>query len=391
MKKLLLFILLIIPFPVFALEYPDLYSDKVIIYDITDDKVLYALNENEKASIASLTKIMTTITAIEKINNLEEEVIITSDMLNTVRWDASVAGLKENDKVTYKDLLYASILPSGADATNSLAILLSGNIPNFVEDMNNLKDKIGLSKTNFVNTTGLDIEGHYSTAEDIIKLLNYAFKNDLFKKIYTTKRYELENGLVVFSTVSKFYGNSSLDKIIGSKTGFTQNAGLCISVYFNSNGHEIFLVTLGAPTEIKNSHILDALNLIDFIDSNYKERIIIEKEKILKTIPVKDSKIKEINISSGLEITKYLPFDYDTNNITILYEGVEELSYKNKVGTKLGSIKYFYEEELIGEEEIFLKEEIKIDYIKLLNKYKFYLVGIIIFLFFLFKRKKILH
>ncbi len=389
MKKILFFIFLIIPFYVLALDYPELYSTKGMVYDITENKVLYALNEKEKASIASLTKIMTTITAMEKIENLEKEVTITSDILNTVRWDASIAGLKINDKVTYKDLLYASILPSGADATNALAILLSGDIPTFVKEMNSLKDQIGLSNTNFVNTTGLDIEGHYSTVEDIIKLLQYAFKNETFKKIYTTKKYELSNGLTVFSTITKYHGNASLNKIIGSKTGFTLEAGRCISVYFKSNGHEMFLVTLGAPPDNKNANVLDALSLIDFIDANYEDRILVRKNSKIINLPVKNSKVDQISIYSNLEITKYLSSDYDINKVNIVYEGLNELSYKNKINSKIGIAKYYYNEELIGEEDIFLKEELKIDYIKIGKKYKFYIISIpiIILLYLIFKRK----
>ena len=136
MKKLLFLLLLLMPLNIYALEYPEINSKKAIVYDITDDKILYEKNSNEQTNIASLTKIMTTITAIEKIEDLNEEVIITKEILDTVSKKASIAGLKENDKVTYEDLLYASMLPSGADATNALAISLCGSIENFVKDMN---------------------------------------------------------------------------------------------------------------------------------------------------------------------------------------------------------------------------------------------------------------
>ena len=92
------------------------------------------------------------------------------------------------------DLLYASMLPSGADATNSIAILSSGSIESFVEKMNLLVNKLGLTNTHFVNVTGLDINNHYSSADDIRKLLAYSLKNDTFKKIYTTSEYKLSNG-----------------------------------------------------------------------------------------------------------------------------------------------------------------------------------------------------
>ena len=177
LTKLLLLIYLLIPLSVFSLEYPNVNSKVIEIYDLTDKKVLYEIKSNNQVFMASLTKIATTITAIENIKNLDKKVTITKEILNTVDKIASVAGLKAGDIVTYRDLLYASMLPSGADATNALAILLSGSIDNFVVKMNDLVKRIGLEHTHFVNVTGLDTDNHYSTADDLRKLLEYALKS----------------------------------------------------------------------------------------------------------------------------------------------------------------------------------------------------------------------
>ena len=204
-------IILLNPSFLYALEYPELNSQIVEIYDLTDEKVIYEVDSFKETSIASLTKIATTITAIETISNLDEEVTITWDILNTVPWDASKAGLQAGDYVTYRDLLYASMLPSGADATNSIAILSSGSIDNFVIKMNELAKNLELNNTHFVNVTGLDEDGHYSTADDVRKLLSYALKNELFRDIYTTREYTLSNGLEVESTIIKYNTLSLFD------------------------------------------------------------------------------------------------------------------------------------------------------------------------------------
>ena len=188
MKKLL-FLIIILPFNIFALTYPDLNSKKVLIYDKTDDLILYEKNADEKSYIASITKIATSMAAIEEIKDLDEEITITKEMMNTVSSVASVAGLKVGDKVTYRDLLYASLVPSGADATNSLALRLFGSFDNYVKKMNELAKKIGLTNTHFANVTGLDNDDNYSNAKDVLKLLLYALSNKTFKDIYTTKEY----------------------------------------------------------------------------------------------------------------------------------------------------------------------------------------------------------
>lgn len=390
MKKILYFILLFIPFSISALTYPSLHYDKAIIYDMTDDEVLYSKDSDKKSSIASLTKIMTTITAIENIEDFNKYVTYTEEMSSLVRWDASVAGLKVGNQVTYNDLLYASILPSGADATTALAISTSGNINNFVKKMNDTAAKIGMTNSHFVNVTGLDAEGHYSTAEDILKLLKYSLQNEKFKSIYTTKSYTLSNGLFVRSTIYAYNGNTR--KILGSKTGFTLDAGRCISAYFTSSDHEMLLITLGASPDYKTIHITDALELINFIDDNYHYQNIIEENQVIKTIPVKNSKIDSYEIVEHKNISKYLPDDYDKNLIRIEYNGLEELSFTNKENSKIGEVSYYYNDILLEKKDIYLEQELKLDIIKLLLFYKhIVLIAIAIILFILIsiiRRKK---
>ena len=172
MKKILLTIILLFPISAYALSLPDgLYSDKVLVYDLTDDLVLLEKKSEEVASIASLTKIMTTITAIEKNQDINKRVEITDAVFAGLPWDASLAGLKVGDILTIEDLLHASILPSGADATQALAISTSGSVTSFVSDMNSLAKDIGATNSTFKNVTGLDEEGHKSTARDILKIL----------------------------------------------------------------------------------------------------------------------------------------------------------------------------------------------------------------------------
>lgn len=381
MKKILFIILLLIPTYISALAYPNLHYDSAIIYDITDEKILYELNPTEQKSIASLTKIVTTITALESIEDLQSEVTITNEMLQLVRWDASIAGLKAGETYTYEDLLYSSILPSGADATISLAISTSGSVDKFIEEMNQLTDNIGMNNSNFVNVHGLDQQGHYSTAEDIKKLLLYCLKNPKFREIYTTKEYTLSTGKVVKSTVKKSGDKLGKDtsRILGSKTGFTLGAGLCMSAIINSDNHEILIITLGAPPNTGNTyHLLDTLELISFIDKSYNIETISKKDTLLLSIPVSLSKTESYNIKTSNDITKFLPADYNKTLIKVAYAGKESLSYKDKINTKIGTITYSYNEEIISTEDVILTKELKPDYLKIVLEYKFIIITAII-------------
>lgn len=383
MKKILfLIILLLIPLNIYALEYPKINSDKAIVYDLTSDKILYEKNSNEQTNIASLTKIMTTITAIEKIDDLNEEVIITEEILDTVSKKASIAGLKKNDKVTYEDLLYASMLPSGADATNTLAISLSGSIDNFVKDMNNKAKELGMKDTHFVNVTGLDEEGHYSTANDISILLKYSLKNKLFKEIFTTRKYKLSNKLKVESTINK-YKDINTSKILGSKTGYTKKAGLCLATLMEDEEHEIIVITINAKNNSKrNNHLVDNTKIINFVEDNYNYYTVKElgTYPINIEVPVIYSKIKTYNISSKDTVKLYLPKDYDKNKITTKITNNNKLSFLNKKGDKIATIEYYYDNELFVKENVYLKNNIDINILSFLIDWKIYLILFIMFM-----------
>ena len=387
MKKIILIILLIFPIKVLALEYPELHYENAIVYDITDDKILYEKNIDEKKSIASLTKLMTIITAIEKAEDQTKPIVYTQEMKNKVAWYASVTGLIVGETYTFDDLLYGAMLPSGADATVALAYTTSGSLQEFINQMNSLSKEIGMTNSNFVNVHGLDEENHYSTIKDLKILLEYSLKNETFKKVYTTKEYTLSNGKKIESTIHKQGIKYKLDtsKIIGSKTGFTANAGLCISALINDENHEIIIITLGAPSnENIPYNVTDTIDLSNFIIDNYNYQTIIKKQDFKEKIKINLSKTNFYEITSTKEISLYVPKDYNKENIKIEYIGTKELSYKDKKNTQIGNINYYYDNKLLDTEEMYLTTLIEPSYKKIIqaNKEKVIIVIMAIILIF---------
>ena len=250
MKRFLILVLFFVfVLPVNALEF-DIKSTNAILYNYNLDEVIYEKNSNEKVKIASLTKIMTTTVAIENIDNLNEEVTITYEMLKgLIEENASVVGYRIGDRITYKDLLYGSLLPSGADATRALAISIAGSEEEYVKLMNKKAKELNMNNTIFTNSSGLDTNNQYSTVSDVLILLKYALQNETFKEIYTTFKYKDLN-----STLNKLLNNYNIQNkyIKGAKTGYTDLAGYCLSSYSNDNNIEYLLITTGVYSIVRN-------------------------------------------------------------------------------------------------------------------------------------------
>lgn len=383
MKKivyLILTIILTVPLSIQALEINGLHSKNVIIYNLDEDKVIYEKNSEEITSIASLTKIMTTIVSIEKIENLDEKVTITEKMLANVPWDASVAGLQVGDTLTYKDLLYASMLPSGADATDSLAVSLFGSIDEMVNRMNSKANELGLENTSFVNTTGYDANGHHSTAKDILTLLKYALENETFKEIYTTKTYTTSNNLKLNSTVVDFNKkyNYDLSYIQGSKTGYTDEAGQCLAALSKIDDTNIITITINAPYVSGSArHLIDITKLHDTLEENYEKRIFVEEGETIKELPTKYAKEETVPINSLITISRYIEKPYDESKLEIKYKGEEEISSTIKKGTEVGTIQVFYDGELLEEMKAITTIELNFSVWKYLKENIVYYLGVI--------------
>ena len=329
-------------------------SQNIILYNLNDDNVLYEKNSHEKVSIASLTKIMTATVALKNISDLSEKVIITSkDFLKTDGY--AKAGFKNGDIVTFEDLIYGILLPSGAEAVN--ATINNTLKENFVIEMNNIAKKIGLENTSFENPIGKDNDNNYSTAEDVAKLLKYALKNPEFKKIFTTKKYTTSNGLVLNSTLNRYSDVFDTNKIIGAKSGFTKNAGRCLASITTLNDVNYLLVVLNADQSIPSNAIKDSLEIYEYYDENYSYQIILDKDEVLKSVPIKFSKEKYYDIKGHENISKYL-LNNTKDNLKIVYDGKDEIDYKMAKGTLLGEIKIYDGENLLAKENVYLEKNI---------------------------------
>lgn len=334
-----------------------LTSKEAIIYNLNDDNVIYEKNSNERTKIASLTKIMTSLVAIENIDNIDDTVTVEKEDLEGLKGYA-VAGFRVGDTISYKDLLYALMLPSAADAANILARNIAGTTDNFVNMMNDKASRLGLKNTKFSNPIGMDYD-NYSTAYDLSIILKEAIKYDLFKQLYNTDTYTTSNNIKLIKTTDKIAAkyNLNINNLTGSKTGFTNDAGYCLASTATYNNINYLAVTLNSE-ELPN-HIKDTLDLYNYFDTNYSYKEILKDKQLLKIIKVKDSKTKEYKIYSKKSISKYLSNDIDISKIKYKYSGINKLNRKIKKGDYLGKVKIIYGSDILDIYKVYLDKDIK--------------------------------
>lgn len=383
MKKIFIAVLFLFVFPICVLARDfDVTSHHIVLFNMLDDTLLYEELADEKVSIASLTKIMTTVVALENVKDLEEIITIKEEDFNgTVGY--SEAGFKIGDKVTVMDLLYGVMLPSGADAVNAIVRKVSGNQENFVNLMNDLTKKIALKNIHFQNPIGKDHEDNYSTANDVARLLKYALQNDVFKKIFTTKYYKVpSNGLELRSTLSHY---SMLDTsiIMGSKSGFTKGAGRCLASISEINGVDYLLVVIKSLVDKNYNAVKDTLTIYDYYSKNYSYQTLLSPSKVIASLPVKWGKSKNYEVKLDKSITKYLK-NGTAENLSISFDGVDEITAKMSEGEKLGVVSVYHEEELLYQTDVFLDTTLDFYHPVLY----LFLVGIVLFLVLVRRLKK---
>lgn len=249
-----------------------LYSPYAVLVDLESGNVLAEQNSAERMYPASLTKIMTALIAIEETEDMEQTTTLPSDIFPSLyEENASLAGFQPGETVTWKDLLYGVMLPSGAECCLTFARQIAGSEGAFVDLMNKKAEELGMNDTHFSNATGLQDKKHYSTVRDIAVLLRYALENDTFRQVFTARRYSVpptvyhSEGFTFYNTMFQAMDNAGIsdDDILGGKTGYTEKAGLCLASLAEINDREYILVTAKADGNhyTEPYHVIDAENV----------------------------------------------------------------------------------------------------------------------------------
>lgn len=320
-----------IPFTAKAATYTPnvkIYADAYMLISLDDDShpVVAEKNADKRKYPASLTKIVTTMVTLNKVQNLSQTTTVSKSAIEALYGTgAQVAGLKIGQTITIEELLYLTMVHSACDACQVLAEFVSGSVPAFVEEMNNWVKSLGCKDTNFVNPDGLHDPNHYTTPSDMAKITLAAMKNEIFNKISSTQQYK-------FGKLNFIHTNYMLDKFHvtyyypyaqGIKTGSTEQAGYCVITKASKGGYNYLAIVMDSPIEVLDGiktkcSFIDAKSLFNWAFDSLKYTTVVRKNDIAYELPVNNGKDADtVQLVVKDDVTTLVPSTLDPSNVII--------------------------------------------------------------------------
>ncbi len=295
-KRIIAFALVSFSFitTVFAAK-PSLSAQCAILINASNGDVIAEYNADLKRGMASTTKIMTAIVAIEN-GDLNNVYTIPEKAIGV---EGSSLYLKKGEKMTLRELITGLMLQSANDAAEAIAIIVGGSTENFAKMMNEKAIQLGLSSTNFTNPHGLADDNHYTTARELALISAYALKNDTFRQICSSKNATLPG----IDYTRKITNHNKMlflyEGAYGIKTGFTKATGRCLVSAAERNGLELIAVTLNAPDDWK-----DHTALLDYGFSQYENVTLCNAGKVIYDLPIigGDAESVSVYVKNGVSV-----------------------------------------------------------------------------------------
>lgn len=316
----------------------DISAKSAILVDFNTGKVLYSKNENEPLAMASMTKVMSMILIMEKI---DDGSLKYDDIVEISTESSSMGGsqifLNPGDKYKVIDLLKGVAMASANDAVVALAEKTYGSKEHFIEAMNKKAESLGLKNTHFVNVHGLDEEGHYSSAYDMSVMARELLKHEKildFTRVYEeylTKPDGSQIWLVNTNKLVRFY-----DGVDGLKTGFTQNAGYCLTATGKKNNLRLISVVMGEESIEKRSS--DTVKLLNYGFNTFKVNLIKNKSEILGKVNVQKGKKENVDVVLVNDLIELLNASDKPSNYKFKIL-VDKITAPVKKGDVIGKVK----------------------------------------------------
>lgn len=305
-----------------------------VVYEARSKTLMYAWNADAQMYPASLVKILTALVAIEK-GTLSDTVTVKQSAISSVPFDAVSAKLLVGEIFTLEELLYCLVLGSANDAAAVIAEHISGSQSAFVQELNLYAENLGCTSTQFTNASGLHDDNQHTTARDSAKILDAALKNPVFQTIFTADQFtipatnlsqerKLANGNSMKDTSSLLYYDS---RVIGGRTGVTQDGRRCLATAAESNGMLIISVVMGAESvyqedgysAISIGGYKETTQLLDKCFDGYKTVQILQEDQVIRQVQIKGTK-NALLIGPQSSVSTVLPLDVNFEDLSLRYK-----------------------------------------------------------------------
>ena len=319
---------------------PGISAEAGVLMELSSQDVLMSENANKQLPMASTTKIMTALVALENCDDLSCIVRISE---KAVGIEGSSVYLKAGEELTMEQLLQALLLESANDAAAAIAVEIAGDIPTFAEMMNDTAQRLGLTNTHFTNPHGLDEDGHFTTAYDLARLTCYALQNADFQRIVSTYKATIpmcgEEGarvLVNHNRLLKSYSGS-----IGVKTGYTKRCGRCLVSAAERDGVTMIAVTLNDPDDWR-----DHSAMLDYGFSRYAMTTLAESGEYSYSFSCLGGTSQTVTASNRDEVRLPLPVDH--GEVSVKVEANRYLCAPIREGDEVGELIFRLEDTVLA-------------------------------------------
>ena len=312
-----------------------------ILMDGGSGRVLYEHNSRERLPMASTTKIMTAIVALE-YGKLEDKITIPQEASGV---EGSSIWLSPGEIHSLEDLLYGLMLRSGNDAATAIALHIGGSVEGFAAIMNSMAEKIGAYDTNFVNPHGLHHDEHYTTAYDLALITSYGLRNPKFETIVSAKYHTIPWEGHEWDRVMRNKNTLlwSYDGANGVKTGFTKKAGRCFVGSAKREGMQLVSVVLNCGPMFEESAAL-----MDHGFANYRSVTVVKENQFIQSLPVIKGKQDEVELTAERGYSVALN-DKEIEQLHVRRVLADELEAPVETGQWVGSLQIYLKDELLEE------------------------------------------
>ncbi len=388
MKKLLFLLVIMLLIQSFGTrttyaEAPDIQAEAAILMNTSNTLTLYEKSSRQQIQPGSLTKIMTAIIAIEKMEDINAPITAAPDIIAGYDFSFGNMGILANETLTVKDLLYGMMIYDAGEAAELLAHNLAGGYDAFLACMNQKAAALGAENTHFTNASGYYDPQQVSTAYDLFLISRYAMESQTFRDIVSTKLYEIPandhyrqirylantNQMLSTNRTTQYY----MPSVKGIKTSYMKEFGHSLSISAQKGNTGFLCIIINSPADAEGNHAyMDATSLLTYGFENFETVRLSEKNEILDEVSIPNGQgTSHVLLVAGENLDAFLPKDYHPEELELTANKPDSVSAPIEAGQALGTMTVAYQSQQLGQIDLCAYEAVGVDYAKdILNKVK---------------------